>query len=354
MKMKDFLSRVALTLAISGATVAPSQAGTAIFGSGGNQFTMEFVTIGNPGNSADSTGKPNPVGAVSYEYGIGKFEVSADMINKYNANFGTANSREIIQYSWGSDKPATEVSYEEAARFVNWLNTSTGGSAAYNFGDDDVTEAGIKLWTAADTLDYDPLNPIRSKRATYVLPNLNEWYKAAYYDPNKAGGAGYWDYPTGSDMAPTAVASGTSAGTAVFDPYTGFNSAPPSPADVNAAGGLSPYGVMGLGGNAAEWQEVFLSEVGPPAKVGVSSRGGMFVTPSMEMLSSAFSFAPREVNPFNGLFSAKDEGSGIGFRVLSLSTSAPPVVPEPSTFVIGSILGIGGLIAKRRMKKRSI
>ena len=39
--------------------------------------------------------------------------------------------------------------------------------------------------------------------ALFFLPSEDEWYKAAYY---KGGGtnAGYWDYPTQSDTAPTA------------------------------------------------------------------------------------------------------------------------------------------------------
>ena len=47
---------------------------------------MEFVTIGNPGNAADENGYPRPAGAVGYTYGIGKFEVSRDMITKFNAS----------------------------------------------------------------------------------------------------------------------------------------------------------------------------------------------------------------------------------------------------------------------------
>jgi hypothetical protein len=35
----------------------------------------------------------------------------------------------------------------------------------------------------------------------------------------------------------------------------------------------------------------------------------------------------------------------------SLSSSAPPAVPEPSMMVIGTLFGLGGLMAKRRMKK---
>ena len=58
---------------------------TRVFGSGANQFSMEFVTIGNPNNAADTTGSPNPVGAVAYTYNLGKHEVSRDMVSKANA-----------------------------------------------------------------------------------------------------------------------------------------------------------------------------------------------------------------------------------------------------------------------------
>ena len=38
--------------------VAPTHAGTVTFGAGDNAFNMEIVTIGNPGNAADTTGQP--------------------------------------------------------------------------------------------------------------------------------------------------------------------------------------------------------------------------------------------------------------------------------------------------------
>ena len=55
------------------------------FGSGANTFDIEFVTIGNPGNAADTTGNPNPAGSVPYTYRMGKFEISEQMIDKANA-----------------------------------------------------------------------------------------------------------------------------------------------------------------------------------------------------------------------------------------------------------------------------
>ena len=37
-----------------------------VFGSGANSFQIDFVTIGNAGNLPDTTGVPNPAGAVPY------------------------------------------------------------------------------------------------------------------------------------------------------------------------------------------------------------------------------------------------------------------------------------------------
>ena len=64
---------------------ASAQLVTESFGSGDNAFTMDFVTIGNPGNAADTTGAPNPVGSVAYSYNLGKYEVSREQIDKANA-----------------------------------------------------------------------------------------------------------------------------------------------------------------------------------------------------------------------------------------------------------------------------
>src|SRR6187397_188360 len=97
------------------------------FGSGANNFNIEFVTIGNPGNVVDTTGSPNPAGSVGYTYNIGKFEISELMIDRANTLGGLG----ITKDTRGADKPATSVSWNKAARFVNWLNTSSGSPPAY-------------------------------------------------------------------------------------------------------------------------------------------------------------------------------------------------------------------------------
>jgi len=320
---------LAVAMIVGAAFQSPCQAGTVTFGTGAYQFSMEFVTIGNPGNPADTTGTPNPAGAVGYEYGIGKFEVSEDMITKFNAS----QSLQITMDSLGTNKPATSVSWNEAARFVNWLNTSTGGFAAYKFTTSGVND-DIALWTAADTLDYDAANPYRSKRATYVLPSYNEWYKAAYYNPSNST---YYDFTNGSDTAPLAVASGTLDNTAVYgQTFT------QGPADVDQSGGLSPYGVMGLGGNVYEWEESSFDLANSSGNSVRAARGGSWGDFSSFLLSS--SARGNAGSPSNENILA------VGFRVASLSPSASPV-PEPSTLVIGTLFGLGGLLAKRRIKR---
>ena len=325
------LNLAACALATMAGMAATSQAGVVSFGSGANQFNMEFVTIGNPNNDADTTVAPNPAGRVTYTYDIGKFEVSRDMITKFNASQSLQISLEDMTSfdGNGANKPATGISWNEAARFVNWLNTSTGGVAAYNFTTSGVND-NIAVWTSTDTADYDSSNPYRSKRAKYFLPSYNEWYKAAYYNPTNST---YYDYANGSDTAPGAVASGTTAGTAVYDGQSG-------PADVNLAGGLSPYGVMGLGGNVFEWEESSGDLANSSGSSSRGVRGGFW-----SGISSGLSSSTRgNFGPSNGL-------SNVGFRVASLSSSAPPAVPEPSMMVIGTLFGLGGLMAKRRMKK---
>ncbi len=323
------LSVAAGALAAMASMAAPSFAGTVTFGTASNQFQMEFVTIGDAGNAADTTGSPNPAGAVGYKYGLGKFEVSEDMIEKFNAS----QSLQITKDTRGTAKPATSVSWNGAARFVNWLNTSTGGFAAYKFTTSGVND-NIAVWTAADTLDYEATNPYRSKRATYVLPSYNEWYKAAYYNPTNST---YYDYANGSNTAPAQTTGGTAEGTAVY----GYSFAQ-GPADVNQAGGLSPYGVMGLGGNVWEWEESSYDLLNSSGGSTRGVRGGAW-----NIDSSYISPTVRDPGSSSGV------SRNLGFRVAMLSTSDQSgTVPEPGTFVISLFFGLIGYLAKARNRSR--
>jgi len=283
------------------------------FGSGANQFSMEFVEIGNANNAPDTYGK----GSVSYVYNIGKYEVSRDMIDKANseANLGITLYDMSSYGGNGVNRPATGVGWYEAAKYVNWLNTSTGGTAAYKF-----VGGTFQLWAPTDA-GYNANNMFRNSLAKYVIASSDEWYKGAYGSPN-----GAWSsYPTGSNSAPTAVASGTAVNTAVYNGQSG-------PADITSAGGLSAYGTMGQGGNVWEWMETAYD----------GSNNTVGDIESRELRGGSWGSGSRYLDAsFRGQGSPSAEFSGIGFRVAS--------VPEPSSFSLLAI-GLGGLALVRRRK----
>ena len=313
--------KVILPLVILSSQIASAQLVTESFGSGANAFSMDFVTIGNPGNAADTTGLPNPVGAVAYTYQIGKYEVSRDMILKATSagGLGITLNDMTINGGNGANRPATGVSWNEAARFVNWLNTSKGYQAAYNFTTSGAND-NITLWGAGQ---YSGSNQFRHKDAIYVLPSVDEWYKAAFGSPSGT----WYDFAGGSDTAPTAVASGTLPNTAVFG-----KSSSAGPADITNAGGLSPYGTMGQGGNVWELSETAYDGDGKnnSATENREMRGGSYILGTTTALSASgrSSTGPAVENVY------------FGFRVAAL-------IPEPSTSLL-VVLGLGGLLLKRR------
>jgi formylglycine-generating enzyme required for sulfatase activity len=231
------------------------------FGSDANAFTVNFVTVGNPGNGGDAGAgdgryrSPVGAGAVPYPYRISVTAVPQEWIEKAKAmgygklpEFGDSN--QIYQeYPLQGKQPAIWVSWIGAALFVNWLNTSQGFKPAYKFSYNTQYKAAIpELWDVAESWQLGGVNRFRNKDAKYFLPSENEWYKAAYHK-NDGVTANYWDYATGSNNPPSPVAGGTAVGSAV---YASSNK---TPADVDNAGGLSPYGTMGQGGNTYEWVE---------------------------------------------------------------------------------------------------
>jgi sulfatase modifying factor 1 len=284
------------------------------FGTGAGSFKIDFVNIANPGNAANLTGSPNPAGAVSNTYRIGKYEISENMIDLANEAGGLG----ITKDTRGPDKPATNISWFEAARFINWLNTSTGNVAAYK----NLVGNVVQKWLPGEP-GYNAANPDRNSLAKYFLPSVDEWYKAAYYDPTSDS---YSNYPTGSGAIPTPVASGTAAGTAVYG-----QSFDQGPANVMLAGGLSRYGTMGQGGNVWEWEEgspVFLPQ-------NRYLRGGSWnypFGPFPQLMSSAQ--AQSDDSP-------SYEFLNVGFRVASIS------VPEPTSAAL-ALSALAFLIAAAR------
>lgn len=285
------------------------------FGSGTNAFSIDFVTIGNPGNVADNAGAPNPAGSVNYYYNIGKYEVSRDQIIKANLDGGLGITlSDMSSYGAnGGNMPATGISWLEAAKYVNYLNTSHGSSVAYKISGNQFTPWG------STEIGYNPNNNFRNTLAKFFLPTVDEWYKAAYGSPNGT----WYKYSTGSDTAPTVVDQGTDPNTAVWNNRN-------SPAPIDNAGGLSPYGTMAQGGNVFEWNET-ISPNNNSANVDyLIIRGGAwgYGIGAATLDSSSLS---------HGYISLEYEFHG--FRVAS--------VPEPSALSL-LVVGLGVVLRHRR------
>lgn len=293
---------------------------------GGGAVDLDFVDIGNGGNAADNTG----FGTVGYEFRISAFEVSQAMVDAYNSLSGgpAISYHDMTGYGGNApDEPASGVSWNEAARFVNWLNTSAGYAPAYKFTSGGYND-NIELWSAGDA-GYDPANPYRNSNAFYFLPTEDEWYKAAYYDPSaNAGSGGYWNYATGSDSAPATVASGTISGTSVYGQVQAAG-----PAPITNAGGVSPYGTMAQNGNVFEWMESAVDGSNNLVDENRAYRGGKWDNTFAPLRSDERADRPPTV-----------ENRNVGFRVASVA-----VVPEPSSALL---LGLGALSLLARRSRR--
>jgi len=292
---------------------APGRADT--FGSGSNSFEISFVQISQT-NNANDPASGNRYGAVPYEYRAGIYEVTESMITKATAS-GLVG---VTAGAWtNQNQPAGNLNWFEAAAFVNFLNTNSGKTAAYNLAWSGTAwsmtlQSSSNAWTAGGT------NLYRNKNAYYFLPSENEWYKAAYYNRTN-----YFLYPTASSTVPTAVTNGTATNTAVF---AGNGVVPVQPAVVTNSGGRSTYGTIGQGGNLREWNESASDGLYNNANAIRAMRGGYYPALAGTLASTNRDF----FDPFLVNVS-------FGFRVAS--------VPEPSTYAL-LLLGAGAMYLWKR------
>jgi formylglycine-generating enzyme required for sulfatase activity len=233
--------------------------------SAANALELEWVTVDDAGNAPDKTG----YGAVAYEFQITKHEITAAQYAEFlNAVAAKADPRALWNAGQKIDRtgaagafkyaprptregePVMPVSFLDAMRFANWLHHG-GGS-----GD---TETGAYLISKGGGLAS------REAGARIWIPNENEWYKAAYYQPQATGGppGNYWRYPTRSDVAPKLAKPGDPGlNLANFLADTrpqpsggilrGFNDVMPVG---SFPGSASHYGTLDQAGNAWEWIE---------------------------------------------------------------------------------------------------
>jgi hypothetical protein len=204
--MNSFLSRnrkiPQIFAAVAGALLFFSAGRAAL----AQSISMSYVTVGDPGNAADSaTG--SLYGSVSYTYDIGEYDVTdsqyctflndvdptgANTLALYSPhgdaeygitlNSGAASGSKYSVINGYANMPVVDVDYWSTLRFVNWMNNGEGNAS---------TETGAYTLTGGSTDGHGTpsnassllANPQHNAGATVWLPSENEWYKAAYYDP---------------------------------------------------------------------------------------------------------------------------------------------------------------------------
>jgi formylglycine-generating enzyme len=329
---------------VLGATATAARAD--VFNMGDGLTSLEFVTVGNPGNAGElnrsADANENYYGGVDYVYAIGKYEVTTgqytaflsavaadDTYGLYNYMIQRDGEPGSYTYSVAADRanrPVSNVNWGNAARFMNWLhNGQPTGAQGLN-----TTEDGAYYLNGATT-DAQLMAVTRKDGAKYWIPTENEWYKAAYHKNDGVTG-NYFQYPTSNDSMPS---------NQLIDPDPGNNAnfwllpdgyTIGDPYYVTEVGAFensaSPYGTFDQGGNVAEWHEAVLDSTGGSR----GFRGGYYSEDHDRMLSRlAMMGHPTNRSDF------------LGFRVAS--------VPEPGSIWLMLCGAIAGLLWRRRKRR---
>lgn len=294
-----------------------------------------MVTVGDPKNP-DEDGfffglgsglsiidqENNGVGYVAEEFQIGQTEVTNELYVRflnavaaddrlyglYSTKMGTDPDGGILRsgangsYTYRlkdasfARKPVNFVSSFDAMRFINWLHNGMPGdpqaedtskrtplSGAQG---PDSTEDGAYTLVGKNPDDIVRRNP----SARYFLPDIDEFHKAAYFDPNpgidpatgfERPSQSYWRY-----------ADQTSTGRGGNFPTTG--SASFQLADVGTSSNPSHYGTYDQDGNVAEWADSLIT--GAQRLIAGGSSTGALANDNEETGRKSYSQAEAELN----------------------------------------------------------
>lgn len=302
-------------------------------------ITIETVRVRRAGNKPDTTG----YGRVDSNYGIGKYEITisqytaflnavaaSDPYRLYNPtlmtnpiNGGITRSGSDGSYVYtpiaGTDQlPITGVSWFDAARFVNWLDNGQPSGAS----SEQTTEDGTYTLNGAInglSSSRNSINPNTNTSPQYAIPTENEWYKAAFYNPNRKRGAdGYYRYATQSNQAPgNKIGSDSNQVNYILD-ANGFYSITQQPFVNTTQNYLSPVGsYTGSAGpfgtfdqNGGVWEVL---DNGGVNRRDVPLRGGAW-TSLASLLQSGYSIAA----------ATESEAVNAGFRIVQLGGKQTP------------------------------
>lgn len=252
-------------------------------------YGIDFVTIGDAGNVPCALPDPGGIsyatgrGGVPYEYRIGRLEITTiqwlQFVNTFSTqggswtNFGRPahwGAQIDLSYIGPGERyelkpvanagllPVGGISWRTAAMYCNWLHngqsaqTSSLQSGAYDASTFTTNANG----TFNDQLAHDP-------GARFWIPTLDEWIKAAHYDPNRygSGQGGWWMYPHGSDTPLAYGPPGTGQANAGFTQTMAAHWNIPLGSYASI---LSPWGLQDAAGAATEWtEEAFSAGLGP-------------------------------------------------------------------------------------------
>ncbi len=274
-----------------------------------------WVTVGNPGNAPHASG----LGGVGYTFDISAHETTIAQYCKFLNGVAASDPHSLYTTSLATNpnvvgiyrdgvggsyeyhvmgdgrRPIAFVSWQDAARFVNWLQNGQGSAT---------TETGVYDLTQPDHIT---LAQTRAAGAFYALPSPDEWFKAAYHDKTiTTGGDHYWAFATRADaLVNNSVSANyfdvdyaaTQYSLAFYNcllPVGHYSSAP------------SAYGTFDQTGSVWEWTE---GDTGDRR----FSRGGSWFSTTPATQLAAGSFEDR--------ISTEKTGT-TGFRVVR-----PPVAP---------------------------
>ncbi|MCY3017291.1 MAG: SUMF1/EgtB/PvdO family nonheme iron enzyme [Planctomycetota bacterium] len=361
MKKKQWVSAVAMVALFAAASVRAES------------VNYQMVTVGDVGNPNDSNG----LGAVAYEYAIGKYDVTigqytaflnavatTDTHGLYDASMGTnlnvagisragtsGNYTYAVMVNGGSsaNRPITFVDWFDSARFANWMaNGQPSGAQSGATTENGAYALGGAVSGPAPGLNA--TNPNTLADPTFWIPTENEWYKSAYYQPAASGGPGdgYWTYATRSDSLPGNVI-GSEANQVNWRAAWLFSVTQSNAewggqyyiTDVGAfVGSASHYGTFDQTGNVMQWTD--------------ADR-----TNGFRLLRGSSWYDNPEV-PFRLSSSYRIwaetsyAGSGTGFRLAgsSASSSVPEIDPSGLGSVLALLAGALGLLERRRPTKQ--